>query len=698
MFGTPEPNAHNRGRTPHRQERQTDDSKEHAGKDEKKTLLAPNKTNNESSEQANASPTKGILATPGTTTNKRKTVSFGDGVVDNEHKRDEATAKLLKTPPPNLSAGLRTQRTSDSSDGKDKPRSRLTQTLLEARENQTDHGHLSELDRSKATTQKADAMNDDTVNLDEPHSQSGMYWKTEFENYRINTNREIRKLIQYRRAAKSYAKKKDDEASRLLAKIREEESKVTEMERRVSHLAGTMVSEGSKGDREKLVQELTKQTALALQYKHQVNQLRKTLEQHKLLGDEEDTIGLRIDEKGVPKKPEKEALNQTETKNEGKKLQQSDSEKLQDLVQSSEKKASTLEKENDALKQTISRYRQEMTKYEDRRKEREAKLKQREDKLETRVLDFRERLRKSSQQRRESEEALKTSFDEERRHLQGQIDLLKTRLSANVEEDPDIPRHGHYSYSPRKIHYDTDIHDFGLPDQDEYDSEDDDDNGPPSPSPRSKERLSRESRARLADELGIGKYIREAAHEENEDGDDDTGLTLSEYSPVKPSRYNPRPKESGAVPPSSPPILPSIETSARPLAMNSKRHSDNHSHRPQQPVPSTVTGTTQSYSSRRPQQSHTSRTLAKPSYGSVSIPTRGASNHHQRAETSARQGYATFPTRSNKKATKLEDLPPERLEAALASLRRKAENKRARQLQGTGLGNDDSSVRIRGVY
>ena len=49
---------------------------------------------------------------------------------------------------------------------------------------------------------------DVTVNLEDPHSESGKYWKSEFDNYRVRTNKEIKKLIHYRCIAKSYARKK----------------------------------------------------------------------------------------------------------------------------------------------------------------------------------------------------------------------------------------------------------------------------------------------------------------------------------------------------------------------------------------------------------------------------------------------------------------------------------------------------------
>lgn len=690
LFGTPAPDEDDRGaqtsqskhRTPNRERSKSDVPKVPTNEDQENGG-ATEKADIDVAEQVNASPTKSILVTPGTTTNRRKTVSFGAGVVDNERKRDEPSANISKTPTNPSSSLTNSQWTSDSSDGKDKPRSRLMQTLLDARENssknaQVTHSVKADQDKStkiEAKTQAVEEADDDTVNLNEPRSQSGKYWKTEFESYRMNTNREIKKLIQYRRAAKLYAKKKDEEASRLADKIREEESKVKEMERRVSQLASVMASEGAKADREQLIQELTKQTALALQYKHQVKLLRGTLERHGVVTSDIDAIegeGLSS-EKAEDLRKTRQALGRANAKIEEMKRQQSDLERLQDLVQSSEKKASALEKENSTLKQTIARYKQEMTKYEDRRKERETKLKQRESRLESRYLACRERLKKSSQQHRESEEALKKSFNEERRRMQEQIDLLRLRISAIVEHFPNTGTHDRYSYGPQKGYTGVHVHDFGLDDDDQRESsnEDDDYDEPPSPSPRSKGRGLRHSRAVTADELDMRRAARTAIVDD--DDEDEEVMINFEDTPAKTpahcSRSHHVPLENtDIILPSSPPELPPIRTSTRPHAVKYKPDPDIR--RTYLAQDSGRDGTTQP----RPQRSHSRRNPAR------FTTTLDASSGLPIPKTS----HMMISGGSGKTPIKLENIPPERLAVALASLRRKAESRKAKQLPHEG--------------
>ena len=75
---------------------------------------------------------------------------------------------------------------------------------------------------------------------------------------------------------------------RLREELRKEEEKVTAMERRVTELASNMMSEKVDDERERLVQDLTRQTALAVQYKHKVDTLRKTLERHGVIGSPDE--------------------------------------------------------------------------------------------------------------------------------------------------------------------------------------------------------------------------------------------------------------------------------------------------------------------------------------------------------------------------------------------------------------------------
>ncbi|KAL3474528.1 spindle pole body formation-associated protein-domain-containing protein [Aspergillus californicus] len=488
---------------------------------------------------AMASPTKSILMTPGTASNRRKTVSFGDGVVDNERQRDEISNKSTKTPV-TMSGNISSQWTSGSSEGK---RSKLTQTLMNSREKPSNssekssknlvayHASISDPQPVVAPTQGHD--NEDTINMSEPRSRSGKYWKAEFDSYRTRTALEIKRLIQYRSAAKTYAKKKDDEAYRLAAKLKEEELKVEEMERHVTQLASTMVAENTRADKEQLIQDLTKQTALALEYKHKVSSLRKTLEKHGVVGSEADgqsTANFIPKDASEALQKTQQALAQANVRIEEMNQQDSDFESLKSLALRSEQKASVLEKENATLKHTLARVKKETSKYEERRKEREARLKQRESKLETRIQEYRDRLKSTTQQHREQEENLKATFDEERNHMQEQIDLLKTKLrafeSANEIRTRARPESRRDYHGVQKESFDE----TGETEQ------------PPSPSPRGKER--HQDLRRAMKEMGI------------EDIDEKfNNLGISPLKKYKAPRYQ---EETDIIPPSSPPEIPTV--------------------------------------------------------------------------------------------------------------------------------------------
>ncbi|KAE8142244.1 spindle pole body formation-associated protein-domain-containing protein [Aspergillus pseudotamarii] len=617
---------------------------------------------------AMASPTKSILVTPGTASNRRKTVSFGDGVVDNERKRGESPNKSSRTP-------LTSQWSINSSDGKAKPRSKLTQALMDSRDKSPKESEASQNPQStepKPVAQSAssteDDTGDDTINLNEPRSQSGKYWKAEFDSYRTKTTQEIRKLIQYRSAAKAYARKKDEEALRLAEKLKEEEVKVSEMERHVTQLASTMVGENSKADKEQLVQELTKQTALALQYKHRVGLLRKLLEQHgvvnndveNLAGSSEtanDTSGDTAEEL----RKAQQALGEANAKLEEMKREQSEFTKLKDLAQSSEQKASNLEKENATLKQTLARVKQEMTKYEGRRKEKEAKLKQREAKLELRVQEYRERLKSTSQQHREQEDGLRESFNDERRRMQDQIDLLKLKLTT-FERLPELrsrTRHSDKGYTG------VQVYDFGQdsPQKEQHDETQDMDE-PPSPSPRAKDRRSHTTRTVLG-ELDV-KRASKALGLETEDHSEQ--LAYLDDTPHKPKETHHL--EGDDIPPSSPPGYQPLEPPTRRTSRQRYNPENYHSY---VPTHSTITSLAHHLATREDsKQIRTERLRARrsPSKYSLDAITGLPQTYHLPDRTKRRQSLASVQRDS---------IPVERMLAAQARLKRKQDNRKIRQ-------------------
>lgn len=414
---------------------------------------------NSSSDTANqlsASPTKSILVTPGTTSNRRKTVSFGGTAFHDDPERDQALSRSHSAAP--SSAGsVTSQWMSSQSDGKPRPRSKLTQSLLDAKEHPTDElprlfgsprsDESSVKNESNATTRAAVTEDhDETVDLNDPRSQSGQYWKTQFENYRKRTNLEMARLVYYQAGVKSYARKKDIEAMRLKRELHKEEEKVAEMERRVTGLASDMMSKDADADRESLVQDLTKQTALALSYKHKVDTLRKALERHGVIGNEDeqaDSEDTSNDDKAEILRLQ-QALAEAQKKLE-ERSQDDELAKLRKLAKSSEDRVSELERENAILKNSIIRVKGEMAKSEEReerRSDNEAKLKQRANKYEARY----EKLKEKMEHYKEAIKEYQESVDQERTMWAQQYQALKEQVHGLSEE---------------KSYAGVQVHDFG---------------------------------------------------------------------------------------------------------------------------------------------------------------------------------------------------------------------------------------------
>jgi len=250
------------------------------------------------------SPTKppGILLTPGTATTRRKTVSFGADVPDKNEKSKVGQGRVKD--------GQNTSTQKDRSLNRVSQKTSLTETLKLAREikpgqsniernggssssqklmapsqdrNGTEHlpnklPSVAESSTSKKSNQDLlrelmvdeDVDGDMTMDLNEPHSQSGKYWKSEYQQYHDEATAEMQKLLKYKQLAKSYAKKKDAETVTLTEKLKEEQRRVTGLEDKISKLTAQLTTAGlepGSDDSPDLIKELAKQTALARQYK-----------------------------------------------------------------------------------------------------------------------------------------------------------------------------------------------------------------------------------------------------------------------------------------------------------------------------------------------------------------------------------------------------------------------------------------------
>lgn len=223
------------------------------------------------------SPSKpqGILLTPGTGTSRRKRVSFGREVKANTNGMvaDAGDGPARARPRTKLQEALENSR---------KRRDNRRSTEDDARRLDFDPEiNNDDADDVWEEVDEGDREVDGTVDLNEPRSQSGRYWKSEFQKYHEEAQAEMEKLVKYKQLAKSYAKAKDAEALDLTGRLKDEQAKVMEMERKITELAGQIGAKhgktGSAQEDKELMKDLTRQTALAVQYRKKVDELEAAL-------------------------------------------------------------------------------------------------------------------------------------------------------------------------------------------------------------------------------------------------------------------------------------------------------------------------------------------------------------------------------------------------------------------------------------
>ncbi|KAH6626440.1 spindle pole body formation-associated protein-domain-containing protein [Chaetomium sp. MPI-SDFR-AT-0129] len=255
----------------------------------------------EPSALADKSPAKppGILLTPGTGTTRRKRVSFGHDVKQGSGGTARTSTTGLPDDCPGKFPSPWVDRSTDG--GTPRPKTRLQQTMENSRKNNGAKGNKTDKkdvdpepkepedawEEVEDDYEESDFEADVTTDLNEPHSRSGKYWKSYFETYHNDAKTEMEKLVKYKHLAKSYAKMKDAEALELNQKLKEEQEKVKGMEERVAEMAREVavsaLKKGGEGD-PVLMEELRKQTALAVEYKTQVEEL-EILVQDTIEGD-----------------------------------------------------------------------------------------------------------------------------------------------------------------------------------------------------------------------------------------------------------------------------------------------------------------------------------------------------------------------------------------------------------------------------
>lgn len=185
------------------------------------------------SQPLDVSPVKppGILLTPGTATSKRKTVTFGTEVVDKEDvnlgssEKGETPNHLGKFPSPwnpkvkyqrktSLTRTLENSRLGKRKNGslKDQDKDRLNRMIADMKPrneestapvNVETHDEPTEPQITHTQVLKDDLDADVTLDLNEPRSSSGKYWKSEYEKYHEAAKAEMKNLFRYKQLAKS---------------------------------------------------------------------------------------------------------------------------------------------------------------------------------------------------------------------------------------------------------------------------------------------------------------------------------------------------------------------------------------------------------------------------------------------------------------------------------------------------------------
>ncbi|KAI5302843.1 hypothetical protein KEM56_000293 [Ascosphaera pollenicola] len=354
-------------------------------------LDPPQLTKPQPSADANGSPTKGILWTPGTTSKFRKTVSFGSGVKDNEPKKPLFADQMKQeNRPMNNKAMPSASNVVRNSGG-----------LFDDLEAQDQFEFL-----------QLDEDDDVTTDLTRPHSQSGNFWKKEYEDFKAKTMIETRRLVEYRSAAKEFAKRQAMETQLLKKQRHGKDATISDLR---TQLRAAQILSVQRDD---------------TSYKREIEalHLRQLQDQAELRKKDAEL------EEMARQLEEAKSLAPTETRSAAASVDDDEAEAMRSAVESSEQKAKELRTENSTLKRMLARVKAEISNYEVRRKAKEERLKARESKMEERLQRYRQELRNTKQQLAEEQER----FREEQQEMKTMIEVLRTKLSIAMPADTEL--------------------------------------------------------------------------------------------------------------------------------------------------------------------------------------------------------------------------------------------------------------------
>ncbi len=431
-----------------------------------------------------SSPTKpqGILLTPGTATFRRKTVSFGASVVDNEGKDaigksgvpNDCPGKFPSpyTPMVKVNESLEPARRTAlietleaARDGKLKKSSSTKSALsatttsslelasvpksasisnAEPRSSDVVHSKEPKTDANVIIPFSAieDFDGDMTLDINEPHSHSGRYWKSEYDRYHEEAIAHMTKLVKYKQLAKSYAKKKDSEAIDLGEKLKEEQQKVANMEAKISELVAQIANSrlsGRENANHDLMKDLARQTALTREYGNQVDEFQTAIQESDARSDHQrQRRGQRHSATRAEQVP-----NETSPELDKAREQLAEMSSLRDEMHHlrlnlsmAEKKASRLQDENAKLERDLTKVSEQLDKSEKRRQSAEAQNHERHILLQSLRKDYDILKELAKSQRRDAEDLLKKRHTQVAK-LKREIRLLKEEAAASNPKTAD---------------------------------------------------------------------------------------------------------------------------------------------------------------------------------------------------------------------------------------------------------------------
>jgi predicted RNase H-like nuclease (RuvC/YqgF family) len=287
----------------------------------------------------------------------------------------------------------------------------------------------------RISSHDSDALDTDTtVDLSEPHSQSGRYWKSEYERYQEDAREQMKKLVRYKQLAKSYAKMKDEEALGLSQKLKEEKDKVAQMEDKIAELVAHLQGKGPAESYEvppELFQDLARQTALAVQYRNHVDRFESTLRKHdkSLSTNARASAPRAVNEKSVrsapPQQPENhDAMNQLHLEMQA----------LRNQLSAVERKASKLQDHNAALTKDLAKMSLDSSRREERRQTAEKSLSVKDDQLQALQKKYDNLKESAKAQRRDAVYLLKKKHDQVS-ELRKEIVSLKGVVKSHEKEN-----------------------------------------------------------------------------------------------------------------------------------------------------------------------------------------------------------------------------------------------------------------------